>query len=345
MSDLKIEAAALSDIGLVRKRNEDNFFFNGKIMDGSNSLSGIFGTDKAVFAVCDGMGGIDNGDVASLISVKALSGMNGDISDGTMGDKLKKCIADANESICAAMKKSKNRMGSTLATIAINKDKMCVVNVGDSRVYSLRDGKLEQLTVDHTETQFLVKSGLITLDEAQIHPHRNRLTQHLGLFPDEILIEPYISDEIELTAGARYLICSDGLYGMIDEEKIKEILGSDSSSQSQCEEFIKASLDSGGKDNVTALVLHVDYRKDDEEVEDAYEFTSEIKEEQEEKVNFLKEICDSKEKKFFIIRYIILIVVLAIVFTIAAVAMNKNIDKRVGPDGYLVPVTEIQQNN
>lgn len=346
MSRLKIEAAALSDIGLVRKRNEDNFFFNGGCIDSAENglITGVFSAEKAVFAVCDGMGGIDSGDTASRLSVQAMSGINREITAENMGQKLKERIKSANDVLCSAMKKSKKRMGSTMAAVAITEGQLCTANVGDSRVYAFKNGELKQLTVDHTEAQFLVNSGLITLDEAQKHPHRNRLTQHLGLFPDEILIEPYISENVELTEDTEYLICSDGLYSMMDEESIKNIMANGASAREQCQAFVQASVDNGGKDNVTVIVLHIKALEEDEETEDFCEAEESEQEEEMEKLDFLKQICNSNEKKFFIIRYIILVVVLAIVFTCAAVAMNKNIDKRVGPDGRLVYVEELKNN-
>lgn len=259
---MRIDACVRSNIGLVRRRNEDNFYFSGDCMEtGDNSSfsrTASFSADHAVFAVCDGMGGFNDGDEASLTGVSSLKDSgNSDLNSGNMKEHLRSLILKANDAVCSLAKDRNKRIGSTMAVAEVFKGKMIVGNIGDSRIYELCGNEFSQLTVDHTEVQRLLKSGMITEDEARKNPLRNRLTQHLGMPSVDFAVEPFISSVIELKPGAKYIICSDGLYSMIESDIIKEIMQKFESAEEICRVLEKYALDGGGKDNITVISLHI----------------------------------------------------------------------------------------
>lgn len=258
---LRLTYAIQTHPGKIRESNEDNFYWNGRIradvdqkQDGAEGRENIFST-PVLAAVCDGMGGEARGELASLIAVKNLRACPFSEAQST----ARASIQRANAEICDEIEKNDGRrMGSTLAALYIEKDRAVCCNVGDSRVYQLRKDVLTQLSVDHNRVQQLISLGAITPEEARTHKSRHVLTQHLGIFEDEMILSPAFSEEIVLEPGDIYLLCSDGLTDMLTDEEIREILCSIFSAERQTELLVEKALERGGRDNVTVIVIRVD---------------------------------------------------------------------------------------
>lgn len=253
-----ISAAVVSDAGKVRINNEDNYYLNGKYRDDNtikssrDSLSG--NCNSSLFAVCDGMGGEEHGEIASLIAVQNLSDMNGDRNRKEITDGLLRI----NRNIDIKRRElGCHNMGCTIAALHINGSKALAYNVGDSRVYLFREGKLKQLSQDHNETSNLVSGGIVSEEAAKKDPGFHVLIQYLGVPEDEFIIEPHFSDDIKIRDGDKFLICSDGVTDMLSEDMISEIMKQDSTPDVIAENMISASLKQGGRDNITALVISI----------------------------------------------------------------------------------------
>ncbi|MBP3044005.1 protein phosphatase 2C domain-containing protein [Arthrobacter jiangjiafuii] len=234
-----------SDRGLRREQNEDS----------------LIAADP-IFAVADGMGGHEAGEVASSICVRTL----GDAS--FVGESLPKIgaadlrilLQEADTHIREA---TEGRAGTTLTGAVLVQDagtpSWLVFNVGDSRTYRLVDGLLEQISVDHSEVQELVDMGQITPEEALIHPRRHVVTRALGTGNDTEADYWLIPAE----PGDRLLVCSDGLTGEVSDGQLQEILLSEANPQDACAAMVQAALRSGGRDNITVLVVDLEGARSD----------------------------------------------------------------------------------
>lgn len=249
-----LQAAVLCHVGCVRTNNEDNYYLQGQIrqsVEQQNTQARFDGTDAAaLFAVADGMGGEDQGEFASLAAVQALRSC-----DTTQGQHtISRCFARANAVICREIDKTGRKMGTTLATLYIDNGKATVCNIGDSRVYLLRNNRFMQLSTDHTRVQQMIELGILTPEEARDHPQRHILTQHLGIYESDMIIQPTLSEELQLETRDTFLLCSDGLTDMVEDAVICSILGSGTPEQ-QTQALVKEALRNGGRDNVTVLVV------------------------------------------------------------------------------------------
>lgn len=266
MSTFRYSSAVSVDKGLVRNNNEDNFYFNGKFLTANNrdhadTLTSISSENIQIYGVFDGMGGEALGEEASYIAANTIGKAHKRIlaSDLDVKETIIGAVEDSNTKICKKILESgEKRIGATFSAVSIQDDVATVYNVGDSRVYLLRDNTLKQLSVDDTSAQRLVHLGVITPEEAKTHNDRHKLTQHLGIFRDEMTIEPHISDNIELQKNDKILMCSDGLTDMLDDEEIFEILNKKKNSESLSLDLLNAALGNGGIDNVTVLVISVE---------------------------------------------------------------------------------------
>jgi len=249
--------AVKSDPGLRRTSNEDSF---------SNR------PDVGLFVVADGMGGHVAGEIASRVAVEAISAF---IEETAGADKnrtwpfpfeptlsleanrLKAAFRLANRRIAAAIADSHDLRGmaTTASAILIGRTQACVAHVGDSRVYVFREGALQQITHDHSWVEEQVRAGTMTPSAAREHPWRNVVTRALsgGDDPDVDVAE------VSPRAGERYLLCSDGLFSVVPDQAIGQVLGDAKLSLEQvCERLIEAANAAGGPDNITTLVLQVD---------------------------------------------------------------------------------------
>lgn len=236
---VKINAAIVSNKGLWRTHNEDNFIFDRKILediDNEVSLKTKSTCNIAIMGVFDGMGGQSSGEVASYIAAQNFR----DIKDLTL-EGIDKTIYLANDNICEYMTRHQlGRMGTTMALLYINETNIVAINIGDSRIYKYESGKLEQVSRDHTA----IRAGST----------KKELTQYLGIYPHEMKIEPY--GIIAKMNKRRYLVCSDGLTDMVDDDEIKKSMKGKNVEEIPAELMGKA-LRNGGKDNITILVVEI----------------------------------------------------------------------------------------
>ncbi len=231
-------ATLRTHVGKVRKQNEDAAWFDEKL---------------AVFAVADGMGGHQAGEVASMMAIDAVQKMakaNSEPGIALMRDTVRRAheamIEHANRNpACAGM-------GTTLSLMWKRKGYMYIAHVGDSRIYRMRDGVLEQITEDHSLVAEFVRNGLITPEEARVHPRRNIITRALGTAGD---CEPDIL-ATDTQPGDIWLLCSDGLSGMVEDAEIERVL-SRGSIDKAADTLLKLALRAGGRDNIT-LILYKD---------------------------------------------------------------------------------------
>lgn len=246
---------ARSDVGRVRENNEDNYYLCGHFREDVTELRSAATCDTTyvptLYAVCDGMGGESHGETASLIAVRHLHPyFYRDVKSGAEAE-----IRAANTEICEEIKKRNcSRMGTTLASLYIDEDKAVACNIGDSRIYLLRRELLTQLSTDHDEAAGLVRMGMLTKEQARTDKRRHVLTQYLGFPPEEMTLEPFF-EEVSLLPGDRFLVCSDGVTDMLDDDRIAEILLREKEASQAADGLIEASLKAGGADNATVIVV------------------------------------------------------------------------------------------
>ena len=224
--------------GLRRQLNEDSLVVTGNL-----------------FAVADGMGGHEAGEVASRICVETLAAGVKQVQDDLTAEDLQRLMVRADEAIRDA---SGARAGTTLAGVAIVREHQglywMVFNVGDSRVYRLSEGEFTQVSVDHSEVQELVDLGQITREEAHHHPRRHVITRALGTgeAPEADFWMLPVHD------GDRLMICSDGLTTEVEDERIRQELQSRHTAQDAVDGLIGLALRGGGRDNITVVVVDVE---------------------------------------------------------------------------------------
>jgi len=251
---MRIQAAGLSNTGKKRLNNEDNFYFNGNYLDKINSgtaelLYASFSLkDMACFGVFDGLGGEEFGEVASYTAVKTLGARLRSRQYNHMTvDEMESICRQMNMSVCEeSVKADSRRMGSTVAMICIYGREVCLCNIGDSRIFLLRNQKLTQVSRDHLEPTF---------GDAAIRK-KPRLTQHLGVFPDELTLEPYVVIE-KANRNDMYLLSSDGITDMVSEDELLRCLSNSSNIKKQVTELVELALANGGRDNITAIIVKI----------------------------------------------------------------------------------------
>lgn len=257
---IKVTAAAGTHVGKVRDNNEDNFYINGFYKEDVEEENCIYADDREhdvyTYAVCDGVGGAEFGELASLHAVETLKDYDG----ADIQDRMEEYVAAANDRICRDIKDNQGkRMGSTLTLLTIRDGKTRFCNVGDSRIYSMRNGTFTRLSHDHTRLQKLIDSGKIDVKDGRPLKKDHVLTQFLGVFPHELILDPYIDEIRELCDGDLFLISSDGLTDMVPDDHLGQLLLEHGSKTP--EEIVKALIDTavenGGRDNVTAIIVKV----------------------------------------------------------------------------------------
>jgi len=238
--DTALRWAGATDVGQVRSNNQDRY---------------IGRPQAGLWAVADGMGGHQGGEIASQLACEALA--------ERFGEHTIIGLVDAIEAANAAVHQAGSEdpelagMGTTVVAIALVRDNddevLAVANVGDSRAYRLADGVLEQLTEDHSLVADMVREGSLSAEEAATHPQRNILTRVLGVYDevpvDVITVSPHHGD--------RYLLCSDGLFNEVPEEAIASVLRRLVDPAEAADELVQRAVQSGGRDNVTVLLVDV----------------------------------------------------------------------------------------
>ncbi|HEY3297161.1 MAG TPA: Stp1/IreP family PP2C-type Ser/Thr phosphatase [Armatimonadota bacterium] len=250
---LDVRFGAHTDLGRVRENNEDKFEFFEPEESELLAVKGCF------YAVADGMGGHSSGQIASELALKTIIKTYFADAGEDVGESLTSAVSAANSYIyeTAQAIPDRNGMGTTCTALVLREDQFYVAQVGDSRIYLVRDGKLRQVSEDHSWVAEQVKRGAMTLEEAEMSPFRNVITRSLGVTAD---VETDIYQE-DLKKGDLFVLCSDGLSGYVTDDEILELTGSWSPSVAAMK-LIDRANEHGGGDNVTAVVVSVsDIRK------------------------------------------------------------------------------------
>ncbi|WP_032790279.1 MULTISPECIES: PP2C family protein-serine/threonine phosphatase [Streptomyces] len=235
---LSLRFAAGSHKGMIREGNEDSGYAGPRLL-----------------AIADGMGGQAAGEVASSEVISTLVPLDDDVPGSDLLTSLGTAVQQANDQLRVMVEEDPQLegMGTTLTALLWTGQRLGLVHVGDSRAYLLRDGVLTQITQDHTWVQRLVDEGRITEEEATTHPQRSLLMRALGSGDH---VEPDLSIR-EVRVGDRYLICSDGLSGVVSHQTMEETLASYQGPQETIQELIQLALRGGGPDNITCIVADV----------------------------------------------------------------------------------------
>lgn len=248
---MNLKAVGLSHVGRQRQHNEDSF---------------LVADQAQLFVVADGMGGHAAGEIASRIAVDSISEfiVHTKEDDGTWPhaydekfrrstNRLMAAVRLSNTRVLEAMRKDARLrgMGTTVVACMADENIVSVAHVGDSRAYLIRDGQLTRLTNDHSWVFEQVQAGMLTEAEAEKHPLRNVITRALG---GALQVSPDAS-EVESKSGDVYLLCSDGLTGMVSEEDILKLVTASDDLDNACQKLIDTANERGGLDNVTAILV------------------------------------------------------------------------------------------
>jgi protein phosphatase len=241
---LTLAIGAATDTGNLRGQNEDAHI-----------------AEQNLFAVADGMGGHNAGEVASAMAIEHLRSIA--LSGVSSAEAFAQVVRDLNSAIHASATSTTDQrgMGTTLTAAALLKStsdtdqpsQIVIANVGDSRTYLLRSGELRQMSVDHSYVQELVTEGLLTVDEARTHPRRNIVTRALGI-DEQVSVDTWT---IPMFDGDRFMLCSDGLVDEVPIDEITEMMREHSTPQHVAERLVTAAKRHGGRDNITVIVVDV----------------------------------------------------------------------------------------
>jgi serine/threonine protein phosphatase PrpC len=232
----------ITDTGLVREHNEDHFAF----LDlGNNTL----------FVVADGMGGHDAGEIASAIAVKAACS---EVREGAIKGTdplalVERAVQRANTEVKREGARKGSNMGTTLSVALVSDGIAFVGSVGDSRVYWIENGSIAQITQDHSVVAKLVAAGQLTKEEARNHPRSNMLYRTIGN-DETVRVNTY---RVALTRGGTLLLCTDGLWGEVEDEEMRQICTGEDRTDLICARLAQRANANGGKDNITAIVVKV----------------------------------------------------------------------------------------
>jgi len=237
--------SARTDVGMIRSGNEDNFAVNA-------------GGDRGLFIVADGMGGHAAGEVASEMAVQIIElqlASIKDLEDKSSSERVMEALRKANRDIHdrTVTEVDKQGMGTTASVLLVNNNRYLIGQVGDSRVYLLRDGALKQLTKDHSYVQEQVDAGFLTPEQARYHPYSNVITRCVGASPD---VQPDVYSG-DVRVGDLFLVASDGLTGMVDDRRLQILLMSRAEPERKVHALISEANGRGGLDNITAIVVEI----------------------------------------------------------------------------------------
>jgi protein phosphatase len=242
---VQLSVGARSDVGMIRSGNEDNFFAEAD-------------ERRGVFVVADGMGGHAAGEVASEMAVQIVARhllTLTSVLDQHASETLAQSMRDANRAIYDRMlaEVDKQGMGTTASVLLLSDNQFLIGQIGDSRIYLLRDGALTQLTKDHSYVQEQVDAGLLTPEQARYHPYSNVITRCVGA-SENVEADIYAG---EMKPGDVFLVASDGLTGMVDDRRLQQMLLARAGPGRIVDALIAEANGRGGLDNITAIVVQV----------------------------------------------------------------------------------------
>ena len=240
-----MESFSITDMGRTRDSNQDSVFCD-------ENAVGVF---PNLFLVADGMGGHNAGDLASKIGIEAFVESIRNCERRTPVSGMEDALRSANEAILNKSYEDPHfrGMGTTLVGMVIMDEMAFVINIGDSRLYRIRDG-IEQITVDHSLVEEMVLSGEIQKDQMRTHPNKNIITRALGTTPYP---KPDFFD-VDIREKDVYLLCSDGLSKMLDDKEIEKIINNEDKPLSEIgQDLVDAANEAGGKDNISAVLVRI----------------------------------------------------------------------------------------
>lgn len=241
---MHITCAARTDVGVIRSGNEDNF---------------LVVQDRGIFIVADGMGGHAAGEVASDMAVQIVTEDLGSLKgmgDGEVAERMRSSIRGANEAIFQRTleEHDKRGMGTTITVLALFAGRYLIGQVGDSRGYLMRDASFIQLTKDHSYVQEQIDAGNLTPEQARTHPYSNVITRCVGANGD-VLPDVYAGS---VHVGDVFLLASDGLTGMLEDDRLIEIISDEAEPQTWVDTMVNEANGRGGLDNITVIIVRVD---------------------------------------------------------------------------------------
>lgn len=246
---LVVRAVLRTDTGLVRSENQDFGTYTTPDEESSSHPGG------RLLIVADGMGGHRGGATASRLAAETVKSQYLDSETTDIPTALRDSLSRANARIYSEAQSTPELrgMGTTTSVLAVREDQGWLAHVGDSRIYLIRDGEIQQLTDDHSLVATMVREGLLTAQEAETHPRRNVLQRSMGVQED---VEIDIKGPIELREGDTFILCSDGLHGVVKEDEIQEI--GKAPIDAAADELLRRALARGAPDNVTVIVARVE---------------------------------------------------------------------------------------
>jgi protein phosphatase len=258
-----IDAFGQSDVGLVRKNNEDSFLVadltTGVTTSDTFALNQAINDKGSLLLVADGMGGVQAGEVASRMAGESVAKFLFDqlstkpsVDQRTFVEAFKQSVHAANRSVFEEGQRDRNRrgMGTTLTAAAVHGQFIFFAQLGDSRAYLARNNSITAMTRDQTLVAQLVASGSLSSQEAKTHPQRNVILQALGVQPQVEVVLSFT----QLKRGDQLVLCSDGLWGKVEAEEIKELLEKRLEPKTTCQNLVQLARERGGEDNITVIV-------------------------------------------------------------------------------------------
>jgi PPM family protein phosphatase len=247
----------LTDVGMVRTNNEDMFLISepdtGRVIENTEQLSKPLQNNSLLLVVSDGMGGYEGGEVASQLTIDVLRSEIGKLpKELSPQSRLEAAVEEANRQVWLQRQSSikLGKMGATATVMFVEQDNAYIAEVGDSRAYILRDGRIKQLTTDQTMIQMMIDAGAITPEAAAVNKNRNILLQAIGTHE---FLQIAVS-AIQIQAGDVFLLCSDGLSGKLQANEMKEIIQKSGGLDKAAAQMIDLAKQRGGEDNITVIL-------------------------------------------------------------------------------------------
>ncbi len=255
--------ALRSSRGKRRNKNEDAFYLNGDYpsLDTMNTEANrkfVVEGSHTLWAVCDGIGGLNHGEIASQRTVQRLDELRSRLPGRDFSITVQDWIAKVDEEVLHCAEGG----GCTIALLFIDDHTVNYAHVGDSRIYRLHEGLITQLTRDHTKVEMLLSAGIIQPSDVASHPERHVIVRSIGASP-EIICTATIGEPIPLCNGDRYLLCSDGITDMLTNEQIRDIAGRAEDAATCSENLYSAAMDNGGRDNLTIVTLDIELQQNE----------------------------------------------------------------------------------
>jgi PPM family protein phosphatase len=262
-----LRAALRSDVGLVRSENQDFGMCTSPEEERESAPGG------RLLIVADGMGGHRGGATASRLAAETVKAQYLGSDNADIPTVLRESLSRANARIYSEAQSNPDLrgMGTTTSVLAVKNHHGWLAHVGDSRIYLVRDGEIRQLTDDHSLVATMVREGLLTTAEAETHPRRNVLQRSMGVAED---VEIDVRGPIELREGDIFILCSDGLHGVVKEDEIREV--AKLPIEAAADEYLRRALERGAPDNVTVIVARVEQAGEADAASDTFEDTQPV---------------------------------------------------------------------